>query len=126
MRLSQVVNKQKEKGKISTNTAKIIESGKKLILDNISANIENMFTDQVNLIQKLDNHNNNWQEYFKNKNINGMEKEYKNILNIQQKIIPLENIIKNSQRIENLHNLVKNKGYNFNLTEDEMKLANVL
>ena len=40
-----------------------------------------------------------------------------------EKIVPLENIINSARKIENIHNLIKNNGNNFNITEEEILLA---
>ena len=41
-------------------------------------------------------------------------------------IIPLENTIKQTRNIENLHLLIKKNGRDFNLSEEELKLAEIL
>ena len=55
-----------------------------------------------------------------------MEKEYKNIKTELKGLVPIENTINNARAIENLHNLIKNNGQNFNLTQEEIELANKL
>ena len=42
------------------------------------------------------------------------------------KIVPLETVINDSRKIENLHNLIKNNGNNFDISENEKKLAEIL
>jgi hypothetical protein len=55
-----------------------------------------------------------------------MEKEYKKIEKQIKNIIPIENTINKTRFIENLHNLIKNNGKNFDLSEEEIGLANRL
>ena len=55
-----------------------------------------------------------------------MEKEYKKINDKMQDLVPIENTIKKVRTIQNLHNLIKNNGQNFNLSEEEIELSNVL
>ena len=40
--------------------------------------------------------------------------------------MPLENVITKAKVVENLHNLIKNNGKNFNLSKEELELANKL
>ena len=54
-----------------------------------------------------------------NKVFNNIKKEIKNI-------IPLENTIKEIRKIENLNELIKKRGGDFNITKEEMELANKL
>jgi hypothetical protein len=55
-----------------------------------------------------------------------MEKEYKKIEKQVSNLIPIENTINNVRTIENLHNLIKNNGQDFNLTQEQMELAEKL
>ena len=55
-----------------------------------------------------------------------MEKEYNKIKSELKKLIPIENTINNARNVELLHNLIKNNGQNFNLTQEEIELANKL
>ena len=52
-----------------------------------------------------------------------MSQEYEKIEKEYNKIIPLENIINETKKVKAIHNLIKNNGQNFNLTEEEEKLA---
>ena len=63
---------------------------------------------------------------YNNKNINGMEKEYKKIKKLLNKIAPIETIINNARTIENLHILIKNNGNNFDITKNAEELAEIL
>ena len=40
--------------------------------------------------------------------------------------MPLENTIKEARIIENLHTLIKNNNQDFNLTDEQRELANLL
>lgn len=121
-----VLNKTSKKGIISKEKVNMIKQGKNIILDNISSNIESMLTDQVKSIEKLGTYNSNWNEYYINKNFEGMEREYEKMKKQLNKIIPLERTIQQSREIENLHNLIKNNGKNFNISKDKMQLAKKL
>ena len=52
-----------------------------------------------------------------------MEKAYKRIEKQYEKIVPLENLINETKQVKVLHELIKNNGKNFNITEDEKRLA---
>ena len=103
-----------------------IKSGKNIILDNISNNIESEFNNQLKSIEKLQKYSNNWKEYFEEKNFDGMQKEYNKMKTELKQLIPLENTLKEARTIENLHTLIKNNGKNFDLTEEQKELAKIL
>lgn len=69
---------------------------------------------------------NNWKEHYKNKNFQGMDREYKKIEKEIDNLIPIERTIRNVRTIENIHNLIKNNGQDFNLTKEEIELAEKL
>ena len=68
----------------------------------------------------------NWKNYFENKDFNGMEKEYKKIKTEMNYLAPIEKMINEARTIENLHMLIKNNGQDFNLTTEQMELAEKL
>ena len=119
-----VLNKVYSLGKINSTTYNLIRNGKNSILNNIEKNIESNLTNQINSSKNLENSINNWKKYFDKKDFSGMEKEYKKIKLELKVLVPLENTINNARAIENLHNLIKNNGQNFNLTQEEIELAN--
>ena len=55
-----------------------------------------------------------------------MEKEFNKMEKIMKDLIPMENTFKNYRNIENLQNLIKNNGKNFNISQEEIELANKL
>ena len=55
-----------------------------------------------------------------------MEREYQKIKNKLNELMPLEKTIKEARTIENLHEIIKNNGQNFNLDENQIKLAQML
>lgn len=108
---------------IDSSTSKLIKQGKNTILDALESKIEDIFTEQVKNIEKLEKSNNEWNEYYNNKDLEGMEKSYKKIKTYLNKIIPLENNIKEARKIENIHNLIKSKGGDFELSDVELNIA---
>ena len=111
---------------ISTNVGKVIKREKNTILNTISNNIENNFTSQINNIEKINKYSNNWNNYYKNKELDGMEREYKKIKEKLKETMPLEKKIIDARKIENIHKLIKNNGGNFNLSAEEIGLAQKL
>ena len=77
-------------------------------------------------VEKLGKYSNNWQKYYELKDFEGMQREYFKIKDTLKMVMPMENTLKEARRIENLHLLIKNKGQDFNLTEEELKLAEKL
>ena len=124
--LDVIVDKVKGAGLINSATAKLIKNGKNIILDNIESNIESTFNNQIKSVEKVEKYINGWNECFKNKDFNGMEKEYDKLEKEIKNLVPLEKIIDQARTIENLHILIKNNGQGFNLTEEEIELARKL
>lgn len=115
-----------DSGVINKNISSLIKQGKNIILDNVENNIEKSFSDQLKNIDNLEKNINNWENAFENKDFNKMENSYKKIMTELKNIVPIENTISKARTIENLHNLIKNNGKNFELTEEEIRLANKL
>lgn len=121
-----VLDKTVKNGKIPNNIAYTIRKGKNVILKNISSNIENEFNKQIDNIEKLEKYSTNWKEYYNSHDFDGMAREYTKMKEKLKDLMPMENLLKEARIIENLHNLIKNNGKNFNLSEEEIKLANML
>lgn len=124
--LDTVVDKVKEAGLINNTVAKTIKQGKNVILDNVEKNIENNFNKQYEAIEATNKYIDNWKNYFTNKNFDGMQKEYNKIEKQLKEIAPIEKTINNVKTIEVLHNLIKNNGQDFNLTQEQLELAEKL
>lgn len=120
------INFAKKKNLINNQIATLIKNGKNNIISSISDKIEETLTNQIKAVEKLEKYCENWKDAYGNKDISKMEKAYKNIQNYLSKTIPFEKIINNARKIENIHSLIKNNGNNFNLTADELKLAEKL
>lgn len=121
-----VLNKIYSLGKINATTYNLIRNGKNSILNNVEKNIESNLTNQINSSKNLESNINKWKNYFNQKDFQNMEKEYNKIKSELKKLIPIENTINNARNVELLHNLIKNNGQNFNLTQEEIELANKL
>lgn len=124
--LNKVINKTNEKGIIDEKIADLIINGKDAILDNVSNQIEEEFTNQIELVDKLSEYEEKWKGYFDNKDFEGMEQEYKKIEKSLEELLPMEETLKEARTIENLHTLIKNNGKNFDLSKEEMELASML
>ena len=124
--LDDVINKVKNAGLINSTIANTIKKGKNSILNNVEKNIENNFNNQIKSLNYTEKYINNWKEFYKNKDFNGMEKEYNKIEKEIKNLAPIEKIMDNVKTIENLHTLIKNNGQDFNLTQEEIELAKKL
>lgn len=120
------LDKVSDMGLLSKNITKVIRSGKDALIDNVSSDIKKEFKTQNKNIENLNKYNNSWKESFEAKDFSSMEKYIKKINNLLNKTLPLENTIKNARTIENLHELIKNNGKNFELTNEELQLAELL
>lgn len=124
--IDNVTNKAYLSGNINLSVNKAIKSGKNILLNNITQNINNKIQEQNYSVQKLGNYVENWKEFYNNKDFENMEKEYKKLIKELNNAIPIENILKETRKIEVLHNLIKNNGNNFDITEEEKKLVDNL
>ena len=121
-----VLNKVKYSGALDNNVINIIKQGKNLILNNVESNIERNFNKQYEAIENMDKYINKWKDYYQNQDFNGMEKEYKKLEKQIKDIAPIEKTINEAKTIEVLHNLIKNNGQNFDLSSEELELAEKL
>lgn len=113
-------------GIIDRNIGTLIKSGKNSILNNISSSIEKELSNQQDNIEKIEKYSENWKEYYKNQDLDGMQKEYNKMQEKLKEVIPTEETIKNARTIETIHNLIKNNGQNFDLTSGELELVKKL
>ena len=121
-----VLNRVNKTGKLPYNITNTIRKGKNIILNSITNKIEEEFTNQLDAAEKLQKHENNWKQYFNNKDFIGMQREYEKIREKLKILIPMENTLKQARTIENLHTLIKNNGQDFNLSKEELELVNLL
>ena len=124
--LDTVVNKVMQKGLINYNVASMLKQGKNVILNNIESNIEKTFADQLTTGTNLERYINNWKTSFDKQDFNSMEEAFEKIEEQLTILAPMENTINQARTIENLHNLIKNNGQNFNLTKEQLELAEKL
>lgn len=124
--LDTVVDKIQSTGIVNGRIANTIKQGKDVILNNIESNIEKNFSDQINGLENMDTYISNWKKDFENKDFEKMEIEYKKIEEALKNLVPLENVINQARTIENLHNLIKNNGQNFELSKEQLELAEKL
>lgn len=120
------IKKSKQNGLINNTTASLIQKGKNTILNTVNNSIENNLTSQMESIEKIDKYISNWNGYYQNQDFNNMEKQYKKIQKELNNVLPLEDVITKARKLENLHELIKNKGGDFNLSKEELELANKL
>ena len=124
--LDTVVDKVNQKGLINYSVANIIKQGKNVILNSVESNIEEKFKEQNIEFENIEKYMNDWKKNFNNKNFEGMEQEYAKIEKILDNLAPIEKTIDQARTIENLHNLIKNNGQDFNLTQEQLALAEKL
>lgn len=121
--LDNVINSAYKKGYINRDIKNVIKNGKNVLLNNVSNNIKKELDEQVEYVKKLESEVSEWKEFYNNKDFDGMEKAYKRIEKQYEKIVPLENLINETKQVKVLHELIKNNGKNFNIVEDEKRLA---
>jgi len=121
-----VLDKTNKIGFLSDGVKNIIEGGKNILLNNISSNIKKEFKLEENSIQNLSKYSDNWKKSFQKEDFKSMEKEYSKMEKELKKIVPLEEMILKARVIENLHTLIKNNGGNFNLSDEQIALSELL
>ncbi len=124
--LDTVVNKAQNSGLINYNIANTIKNGKNVILNSVESNIENTFSSQLKSVEYTNKYINNWKKYYNNQDFDGMQREYNKIQKSIKNLAPIEKTINEARTVENLHNLIKNNGKNFDLTQEELELAEKL
>ena len=55
-----------------------------------------------------------------------MKKIHTRIQKELEKVIPIEDVLTRVEKLENIQELIINNGGDFNLTEEEIELANIL
>ena len=110
-----------KKGIIGYQVKNLITKGKDIILNNVTTSLKNEMKFQENSIYEIENYINNFNDFFNNKDFEGMTKEYHKIQDKLETVIPLENIMREISRTEIVYNLIKNNGNNFNLSEGEIE-----
>ncbi len=124
--IDEVVNRLKKAGIINNTIASTVKQGKNVILNNVENNIQKTFSNQIKSMDNIQKNISRWKEGFENKDFSTMEKEYKKIKVEIKNLAPIEKTISDARVIENLHKLIKNNGKNFNLTNEQIELANKL
>lgn len=124
--LDSVINKVGEEKIVDDKTFDILKNEESLIINKIKNNINLSLKENINCIESLNKFINNWNEYFNSKDLVGMKKEYNKIENEIKNIIPTSNIKKDINYIESIQKLIENNGKNFELTNDEIELAQKL
>lgn len=112
--LDYVLEKLENSNIISNNISTLIKSGKELIINNIDSNVDIEFNDEIESLNKINNYIEKWEKSYSDKDIEGLNKQYKNIQKEMKKIMPLEKILNNVKKIENINELINNsKDFNF-------------
>ena len=121
------VKSAKENGLINKTTANVIKKGKNIVKDCLTNSIEENFMEQVDGVEKVGKYINNWNTYLEQKDLEGMNREYKKITKKLETLLPIESTIQEARAIENVQTLIKNKGNSLNnITEEELKLAQII
>lgn len=124
--LDNVIDKARYNNKIDGTISKVLKNEKSSILNSVKKNIESTLDNQISKIENIEKYITNWREYYNNKDFINMEKEYNKIEKELPEIIPIEKTIKNARYVENIHNLIKNNQQKFELTEEQLRLAEKL
>ena len=118
--LDKAIIKIYQKGIIGSQIKNLITKGKDLILSNVSSNLKNEINLQEKSFSDIEENIANFNNFYINKDFDGMTKEYNKIQSELKKLFPLENVLNETKRIDILYNLIKNNGHNFNLNENEI------
>lgn len=103
-----------------------LKNGKNTVMKTIKNGIDNSLDNQVEAVEKIDGYINKWYQYYNQRNFTNMEYQYNKIEEYIKEIIPLESVIRKARTVENLHELIKNNNKNFDLSQQEKELAEML
>ena len=124
--LDVAINVAEGKGLIEKDMAKTIKKSKNVIVKDIDKNISDDLIKEQKSLEKIEGYIIEWKEFFKEKDFDNMDKIYKKIEKQIDKVMPIKNIIEDSKIVENIHNLVRNNEGKFDLSENELALAEML
>ena len=124
--LDVAINSATKNGSITKDVANLLKKGKNAMIKDFSKSFSNELLKEQKTLEKIEELVNEWKEKYNEKDLEGMEKIYKKIEMQNKKVIPIKNIVESTQNIENLHNLIKNNNGKFNLSEEELELAQKL
>ena len=124
--LDSVIEFAKEEKIINTSTARLIKSNKNIIMQNIENCIDNSLLEQTEAIGKIDGYIEKWKDYFEKEDFTNMKKIYNKIEKQMESLVPIQSVLDKVEYVENLQQLIENNGKIFQLTEEEMELANML
>ena len=110
---------------IPSTVSELIKTGKKEILNNIEKDIKNEFINEDESLNNLEKYINNWKDYYSEKNLSGINKEFKKIEKEEKNILPIKNVIDNINKIKNIHELINNSE-NFDFDEMYLELSDSL
>ena len=99
-----------------------IKSGKDLVLNNINTNVEDEFINEMKAFKKIEKYIDNWEKYYTQKDVVGLDKEFNKIEKQIKKILPIENMINKVNAIRNINDVIKNSE-NFDFSEVYLDLA---
>ena len=114
---------QKQNKFLDTMLGKAINTGINL---GIRALLPNFIEDQVRKVSTLNKNIERWNEYYNQHDFDGIRRETNNIQRNIKSLFPIETTIKEARKIENLYKIIERKGGDFNLSEEEINLANRL
>lgn len=117
--INKYVNEKQVEGKIDKTTSEKVLENKSILMQNISTNIENELINQMRDLNILRKYNLEWKKAFKDRNLEEMNKIYKEIQKKEEKVIPIKNVLEDIYKINIIQNILdKNKG-DFKLAEEE-------
>lgn len=116
------LDKLEKSGKISNNTLDLIKSGKETVLKEVDKSVDDEFSKEIKSLNKIEKYVENWENYYLEKDKDGLKKEYNKIQKEMKNIMPLESIFNNVKKIENINELMNNTE-DFNFDEVYLDLA---
>lgn len=124
--LDNVIDWAKKNQKINNKTAKVIKSGKKVIMETVENNIDNSLQNQVAAVEKINGYIEKWTNYFNAHDLTNMKKIYTRMEKEMEKLMPLQDVLNKVGQVENLHELIVNNGGDFDLSQEEVEISAML
>jgi len=113
-------------GIITNKTKSLLKKEKNTILNNIDDNLSKEFNEQEVYLNNIKDYMLNWNKAYENKNFEEMKDIYSELKEYINDIVPLEDTLQKYKKIENLQSLIESKNGNFELSQNEIELSEVL
>ncbi|MCL2382801.1 MAG: hypothetical protein FWC79_01160 [Oscillospiraceae bacterium] len=124
--LDHVIERTERNNADRLNIGSNLSERKAMLLEMVRRDVDSCISEQIELTDTINSHITKWNDALQKGNFRSMENEFAQVQEKMVAVMPTENMIKDVRTLENLHNLIKNNGRDFNISEYERKVAEIL